>query len=55
MGCPRRSLKFMLLALERRRTAHPKARTTSIFKMRLQQGFVTGEMGAMIYLRCKKY
>ena len=35
----------MLLALERRRISIPRLRTTPIFKMRLQQGFATGEMG----------
>jgi hypothetical protein len=32
MGCPRRSLKFMLLALERRRIAHPKAQDHADFQ-----------------------
>jgi hypothetical protein len=35
----------LLLALERRRIAHPKLRTTPIFKVRLHQGFAAGEMG----------
>jgi hypothetical protein len=32
-------------ALERRRMAYPKAQDTPIFKVALQQGFATGEMG----------
>jgi hypothetical protein len=39
------ALASLLLALERRRIAHPKLRTTPIFKVGLQQGFATGEMG----------
>jgi hypothetical protein len=31
--------------LERRRIAHPRLRTTPIFKEVLQQGFATGEIG----------
>ena len=40
-----RALASLLLALERRRIAHPRLRTTLIFKMGLQQGFAAGEMG----------
>jgi hypothetical protein len=36
--------RTLLLALERRRIAHPKLRTTPIFKVGLQQGFAVGEM-----------
>jgi hypothetical protein len=50
----RRALVGSLLALERRRIAYPKARTTPIFKLALQQGFATGEMGFNINLRCKQ-
>jgi hypothetical protein len=39
-----RALGSLLLALERRRIAHPKLRTTPIFQVGLQQGFATGEM-----------
>jgi len=39
------ALVGLLLALERRRIAHPRLRTTPIFKEVLQQGFTTGEMG----------
>jgi hypothetical protein len=39
------ALASLLLALESRRIAHPKLRTTPIFKVGLQQGFATGEMG----------
>jgi hypothetical protein len=46
-----RALATLLLALERRRIAHPKAGTTPMFKVRLQQGFATGEMGFRISLR----
>jgi hypothetical protein len=35
----------LLLALERRRIAHPKARDYADFKVGLQQGFATDEMG----------
>ena len=42
---PLRALASLLLALERRRIAHPKLRTTPIFKVGLQQGFAAGEMG----------
>ncbi len=41
----RRALVGLLLALERRRIAHPRLRTTPIFKEVLHQGFATGEMG----------
>jgi hypothetical protein len=34
-----------LLALERRGVAIPRLRTTPMFKVGLQQGFATGEMG----------
>jgi hypothetical protein len=40
-----RALAGLLLALERRRIAHPRLRTTPIFKEVLQQGIATGEMG----------
>jgi hypothetical protein len=40
-----RALASLLPALERRRIAHPKLRTTPIFKVGLQQGFTAGEMG----------
>jgi hypothetical protein len=40
-----RALVGLLLALERRRIAHPRLRTTPIFKEVLQQGFAIGEMG----------
>jgi hypothetical protein len=40
-----RALASLLLALERRRIAHSKLRTTLIFKVRLHQGFAPGEMG----------
>src|SRR5262249_35207248 len=40
-----RALAGLLLALERRRIAHPRLRTTPIFKVGLQQGFATGGMG----------
>jgi hypothetical protein len=40
-----RALASLLLALERRRIAHPRLRTTPIFKVGLQQGFALGEMG----------
>src|SRR6516165_6373699 len=40
-----RALVGLLLALERRRIAHPRLRTTPIFKEILQQGFAAGEMG----------
>jgi len=35
----------LLLALERRRIAHPRLGTTPIFKVGLQQGFAADEMG----------
>ena len=41
----RRALGSLLLALERRRIAHPKAQDYADFKGGLQQGFATGEMG----------
>jgi hypothetical protein len=41
-------------ALERRLIAPPRLRTTLIFKVGLQQGFVPGGMGLNINLRCKK-
>jgi hypothetical protein len=40
-----RALANLQFALERRRIAHPRLRTTPIFKEVLQQGFATGEMG----------
>jgi len=40
-----RALASLLPALERRRIAIPRLRTTPIFKPGLQQGFATGEMG----------
>src|SRR5215831_8134773 len=40
-----RALVGLLLALERRRIAHPRLRTTPIFKAGLQQGFAAGGMG----------
>ena len=40
-----RALGSLLLALERRRIAHPTLRTTQIFKVGLQQGFEAGEIG----------
>jgi hypothetical protein len=39
-----RALADLLLALERRRIAHPKLKSTPIFKAGLQQGFATDEM-----------
>jgi hypothetical protein len=41
----RRALGSLLLALERRRIAHPKAQDYANFQVSLQQGFATGEMG----------
>jgi hypothetical protein len=41
-----RFVATLLLALERRRIAHPRLRTTPIFKVGLQHRFVTGEMGS---------
>src|SRR5262252_10729438 len=41
-----RALASLLLALERRRIAHSKARDYANFQVRLQQGFATGEMGS---------
>jgi hypothetical protein len=35
----------LLLALERRRIAHPKAQDYADFKVGLQQGFALSEMG----------
>jgi hypothetical protein len=35
----------LLLALERRRIAHPKAQDYANFQVGLQQGFAPGEMG----------
>jgi hypothetical protein len=35
----------LLVALERRRIAHPKAKDYANFQVGLQQGFTTGEMG----------
>src|SRR5215472_5415758 len=40
-----RASASLLLVLERRRIAHPRLGTTPIFKVGLQQGFATGEMG----------
>src|SRR5262249_41725723 len=40
----RRALVGLLLALERRRIAHPKAQDYANFQSALQQGFTTGEM-----------
>ena len=40
-----RALAGLLVALERRRIAHPRLRTTPIFKPGLQQGFAIDEMG----------
>ena len=40
-----RALDSLLLALERRRIAHPRLRTTPMFKVGLQQRSATGEMG----------
>jgi hypothetical protein len=42
---PRRLLAALLPDLERRRIAHPRLRTTPIFKVALQQGFAIREMG----------
>jgi hypothetical protein len=39
------ALVGLLFALERRRIAHPRLRTTPIFKEVLQQGFAIGGMG----------
>ena len=50
----RRALPSLLLALERRRIAHPRLRTTPIFKVALQQGFATGEMGLRVSLHASK-
>ena len=41
-----RALASLLLALERRRIAHPKAKDYANFQVRLQQGFTIGEMGS---------
>jgi len=38
-----RALAGLVLALERRRIAHPKAQDYANFKVALQQGFATGE------------
>jgi hypothetical protein len=40
-----RALVGLLLALERRRIAHPRLRTTPVFKQVLQQGFAISGMG----------
>jgi hypothetical protein len=40
-----RAFVGLLLALVRRRIAHPRLRTTPIFKEILQQGFAIGGMG----------
>jgi hypothetical protein len=40
----------LLLALERRRIAHPRLGTTPIFKEVLQQGFAIGGMGSGVGL-----
>jgi hypothetical protein len=48
------ALASLLLALERRRIAHPKAQDYAGIKVGLQQGFAAGEMGFNINLRCKK-
>jgi hypothetical protein len=40
-----RALACLLLDLERRRIAIPRLRTTPAFKVRLHQGFASGEMG----------
>ena len=44
-GLRLRALAGLLLALERRRIAHPRLRTTPMFKVGLQQRSATGEMG----------
>jgi hypothetical protein len=46
-----RALATLLLALERRRIAHPKAQDYACFQRGLQQGFATGEMGLNDQLR----
>ena len=51
MGCPRRSLKFMLLALERRRIAHPRLRTTPTLTDYIRD-LRPAKWGSMINLRC---
>jgi hypothetical protein len=48
-----RALASLLLALERRRIAHPKAKDYADFQRELQQRLVTSEMVSMIKLRCK--
>jgi hypothetical protein len=40
-----RALVALLLAVERRRIAHPKAQGYAGIKVGLHQGFATGEMG----------
>src|SRR3974377_1682285 len=45
-----RALASLLLALERRHIAVPKAQDYAIAKNRLQQGFATGEMGSGVEL-----
>ena len=47
-----RALASLLLALERRRIAHP-AKDYANFQVGLQQGFAPGEMGFNINLRAK--
>ena len=42
----RRALASLLLALERRRIAHPKVKDYANFQVGLQQGFTTGGMGS---------
>jgi hypothetical protein len=40
-----RAVATLLLALERRRIAHPRLRDCADFQVGLQQGFATDEMG----------
>jgi hypothetical protein len=54
-GLRLRGLADLLLALERRRIARPKPKSTPIFKPGLQQGFSTGGMGSGRYLGGKDH
>jgi hypothetical protein len=48
------ALALLLIALERRRMAYPKAQDYAVFKVALQQRFATGEMGFNDKSCCKK-
>jgi hypothetical protein len=50
MGCARRSLKFMLLALERRRIAHPKAQDYVDFQNEITAGIYDRRYGVRVSL-----